>query len=66
MLDALAHEFKTPLTPIKAAVTAMLADNCAGPAHQELLHIVDEETDRLNTMLTETIQMSRIEAGQLD
>jgi two-component system sensor histidine kinase KdpD len=65
MLDALAHEFKTPLTPIKAAVTSMLSDGGSSPSHQELLRIVDEETDRLNTMLTEAIQMSRIEAGQL-
>jgi two-component system sensor histidine kinase KdpD len=65
MLDALAHEFKTPLTPIKAAVTSMLSDTDISPAHQELLRIVDEETDRLNHMLTEAIQMSRIEAGQL-
>jgi two-component system sensor histidine kinase KdpD len=65
MLDALAHEFKTPLTPIKAAVTSMLSDTDMSPAHQELLHIVDEETDRLNSMLTEAIQMSRIEAGKV-
>jgi two-component system sensor histidine kinase KdpD len=65
MLDALAHEFKTPLTPIKAAVTSMLSDTDMSPPHQELLRIVDEETDRLNSMLTEAIQMSRIEAGQL-
>jgi two-component system sensor histidine kinase KdpD len=65
MLDALAHEFKTPLTPIKAAVTAMLSDDCPSSTHQELLRIVNEETDRLNIMLTEAIQMSRIEAGQL-
>jgi two-component system sensor histidine kinase KdpD len=65
MLDALAHEFKTPLTPIKAAVTSMLSDSDMSPTHQELLRIVDEETDRLNLMLTEAIQMSRIEAGQL-
>ena len=65
MLDALAHEFKTPLTPIKAAVTSMLSDGSLGPTYQELLHIVDEETDRLNSMLTEAIQMSRIESGQL-
>lgn len=65
MLDALAHEFKTPLTPIKAAVTSMLTDTDMSPAHQELLRIIDEETDRLNLMLTEAIQMSRIEAGQL-
>ena len=65
MLDALAHEFKTPLTPIKAAVTSMLSDSDINPTHQELLRIVDEEADRLNSMLTEAIQMSRIEAGQL-
>ncbi len=65
MLDALAHEFKTPLTPIKAAVTSMLSDGSLNPTYQELLGIVDEETDRLNMMLTEAIQMSRIEAGQL-
>jgi two-component system, OmpR family, sensor histidine kinase KdpD len=65
MLDALAHEFKTPLTPIKAAVTSMLSDTGISPTHQELLRIVDEETDRLNSMLSDAIQMSRIEAGQL-
>jgi len=65
MLDALAHEFKTPLTPIKAAVTSMLSEGGMSPSHQELLRIVDEETDRLNSMLTEAIQMSRIEAGHL-
>ena len=65
MLDALSHEFKTPLTPIKAAVTSMLADSSCDATHQELLHIIDEETDRLNTMLTEAIQMASIEAGKL-
>ena len=65
MLDALAHEFKTPLTPIKAAVTSMLSDSDMNPTRHELLRIVDEETDRLNSMLTEAIQLSRIEAGQL-
>lgn len=65
MLDALAHEFKTPLTPIKAAVTSMLSDTGMSPGHIELLRIIDEETDRLNVMLTDAIQMSQIQAGQL-
>jgi len=65
LLDALAHEFKTPLTPIKAAVTSMLSDSSTSATHQELLRIVDEEADRLNVMLTDAIQMSRIEAGEL-
>ena len=65
VLDALAHEFKTPLTSIKAAVSSMLSDSDLSPAHRELLCIVEEEMDRLNSMLTEAIQMSRIEAGEL-
>jgi two-component system sensor histidine kinase KdpD len=43
----------------------MLSDADITPAHLELLRIIDEETDRLNSMLTGAIQMSRIEAGEL-
>lgn len=66
VLDALAHEFKTPLTSIKAAATAVLAmpDREAKP-QQELVAIIDEEADRLTSLVTEAIQMSRIEAGRL-
>ena len=64
LLDALAHELKTPLTSIKAAVTALLEDRSAATQH-ELLTVVNEETDRLSGMVTEAIQMARIEAGQL-
>jgi two-component system sensor histidine kinase KdpD len=65
MLDAVAHEFKTPLTAIKAAVTSLLS---AAPAaeRRELLEIVDEETDRLTSMVTEAIQVARIEAGRIE
>jgi len=66
MLDALAHEFKTPLTSIKAAVTSLLNEDSTGPPHRELLEIVDEESDRLTSLVTEAIQMARIEAGQME
>jgi two-component system sensor histidine kinase KdpD len=66
LLDALAHEFKTPLTSIKAASTALLSTNALKPEQQrELLSIVDEETDRLSVLVTEAIQMARIEAGRV-
>jgi two-component system sensor histidine kinase KdpD len=66
ILDALAHEFKTPLTSIKAASTALLSRSAtpAGPQH-ELLSIIDEETDRLTNLVTEAIQVARIEAGRV-
>lgn len=64
LLDALAHEFKTPLTSIKAATTTVLADTQFTGEYRELLSIVDEETDRLNNLVSDAIQMSRIEGGK--
>jgi signal transduction histidine kinase len=55
LLDAVTHEFKTPLTSIKAGATALLADDSTLPSQRELLTVIDEETDRLNAMITEAI-----------
>ncbi len=63
LLDALAHEFKTPLTSIKAAVSSLLCNGEA--ANAELLNIVEEETDRLDMLVSEALQMARIEAGEI-
>jgi len=63
LLDALAHEFKTPLTSIKAAASSILDEE--PPAQKELVTVIDEETDRLDSLVTETIRMARIEAGDL-
>lgn len=63
LLDAVAHEFKTPLTSIKAAATALLPNAEVGD--RELLTIIDEETARLDELVSETIQMARIEAGKV-
>jgi two-component system sensor histidine kinase KdpD len=65
LLDAVAHEFKTPLTSIKAAATALLAGESRAPNERELLTVVDEESDRLTQLVDEAIQVARIEAGQL-
>jgi len=63
LLDALAHEFKTPLTSIKAAASSLLDE---GPsAQKELVTVIEEESDRLDALVTETIGMARIEAGDL-
>ena len=63
LLDSLAHDIKTPLTSIKAAVTSLLGNSAA--ADNELLTIINEEADRLNQLAAEVIEMSRIEAGKL-
>jgi len=63
LLDSLAHDIKTPLTSIKAAVTALLGSGAA--PDRELLTIIDEEADRLNSLAAEVVEMARIEAGKL-
>ena len=66
LLDAIAHEFKTPLTTIKASTTALLSDRPPKPEQQrEYIELVDEEADRLSGLVSEAIQMARIEAGQV-
>jgi len=58
LLDALTHNLRTPLTAIKASVTALIAagDWTAGSdlSHEgrvELLQVIDEESDRLNRFI---------------
>jgi two-component system sensor histidine kinase KdpD len=63
LLDSLAHDIKTPLTSIKAAVTSLLGT--APGTNRELLTIINEEADRLNRLAAEVVEMARIEAGKL-
>jgi two-component system sensor histidine kinase KdpD len=64
LLDSLAHDIKTPLTSIKAAVTSLLGAG-GGAGDRELLTIINEEADRLNRIAAEVIEMARIDAGKL-
>jgi two-component system sensor histidine kinase KdpD len=66
LLDAIAHEFKTPLTTIKASTTALLSGRLDGAEQQRgYLTLVDEETDRLNALVSDAIQMARLENGRV-
>ncbi len=66
LLDALAHELKTPLTTIRAAAGAMLTPGASEPEQQrEFTVIIEQETDRLTTLVTEAIHLARIEAGKM-
>jgi two-component system, OmpR family, sensor histidine kinase KdpD len=63
VLDALAHEFKTPLTAMKAASSDLIDTQPAGARSRELAAIIDEELDRLGSLVTDAVQMLRIDAG---
>ena len=63
VLDALAHEFKTPLTSMKAASSDLMASAALGARDRELVTIIDEEVDRFQSLVTDAVQMLRIDAG---
>jgi two-component system sensor histidine kinase KdpD len=65
LLDALAHDFMTPLTSIKGAITAVRSGYPHDAEEDDLLAVVEEETDKLNGMVDETIDMARIETGRV-
>jgi two-component system, OmpR family, sensor histidine kinase KdpD len=63
VLNALAHNFRTPLTSIKAAASMRRLSGRILSAHErELVVVIDEEADRLNQLIRESLDMAKLEA----
>jgi two-component system, OmpR family, sensor histidine kinase KdpD len=65
MIDSITHELRTPLTSIKGAATALLAGGVEKESSHELLTIIDEESDRLNHLVSEAVEMAQLDAQQV-
>ena len=67
LLDSVTHALRTPLTSIKASVTNLLSNaSVTDRQRQELLTIINEETDRLNRLVGEAGEMARLDAGEVE
>jgi two-component system sensor histidine kinase KdpD len=67
LLDSITHDFRTPLTSMKAAVSSLLGSKNPDAAQsRELLTIIDEECDRLNRLVEEAGEMAKLEAGEFE
>ena len=67
LLDSVTHALRTPLTSIKASVTNLLSNSSVTDRQrQELLTIINEETDRLNRLVGEAGEMARLDAGEVE
>lgn len=65
LLDSITHDFRTPLTSMKAAVTGLLTSKNPDSAElHELLTVINEECDRLNHLVEEAGEMAKLEAGE--
>jgi two-component system sensor histidine kinase KdpD len=68
LLNSVSHELRSPLAAIKASVSSLRsgAVDWDHPARQELLATIEEETDQLNLLVGNLLDMSRIESGALN
>ena len=65
LLDSVTHEFRTPLTSIKASVTTLLSGAALDEGgRRDLLTVIDEETDRLNRLVGEAAEMAQLDSGR--
>ncbi len=67
LLSSVSHELRTPLATIKASVTSLRSGEVEwdNEARVDLLEAIEEETDHLNQLVGNLLNMSRIEAGVL-
>ncbi len=77
LLDSVTHEFRTPLTAIKASVTSLLGSTSPSTKGEssarhspeerhELLTIINEESDRLNRLIGEAAEMAQLDANKVE
>jgi two-component system sensor histidine kinase KdpD len=66
LLDAVTHEFRTPLTSIKAAASTLGSGvQLDAAARSDLVAVVEEEADRLNRLVGEAAEMAQLDAHQV-
>ena len=67
LFSSVTHDLRTPLASIKASATALLQNDLELDPEQrlELLHTVVEETDRLNRLIGNILEIARARAGAL-
>jgi two-component system sensor histidine kinase KdpD len=67
LLSLVSHELRTPLSVIKTAATSLSHDGArlSDQARQTLAVAIDQEVDRLNHMVSNLLDLSRIDGGAL-
>src|SRR5436190_5773216 len=63
IMHAISHDLRTPLTAISTAAGALRERGLSEDDRAELASVVSTETDRLERMVADLLDLSRIEAG---
>ncbi|MBN1309814.1 MAG: GAF domain-containing protein [Anaerolineae bacterium] len=67
LLSTVSHELRTPLATIKGNTSLLIQHHKKIPTETFIEHLkdIDEETDKLTELISNLLEMSRIEAGML-
>lgn len=67
LLSVVSHELRTPLTSIKTAVSGLKDKvvDLSAEEQRDYLNLIDQEADRLEQLIGQILDQSRIEAGRL-
>jgi two-component system sensor histidine kinase KdpD len=67
LLDSVSHDLRTPLASIRAAAGSLMDRSVDWSADEEtaIVTTIDREAERLNRLVTNLLDVSRIEAGGL-
>jgi two-component system sensor histidine kinase KdpD len=67
LLDSVSHDLRTPLASIRAAAGTLMDPDIDWPPAQrrEIAASIDREADWLNRLVTNLLDMSRVDAGEL-
>jgi len=66
-VSTVSHELRTPLTSIKGFISTLISDKDGffdGTARMEFYQIIDQECDRLTRLISDLLNVSRIESGR--
>ena len=66
-VSTVSHELRTPLTSIRSLAESLLAmPEMARERQEDLLGIIAGESQRLSRMISQLLDLSRIEAGKME
>lgn len=65
LLSSISHDLRTPLATITGASTSLLQGDTSSESAKELIQIVYEEAERMNRLVTNLLEMTRLETGKL-
>lgn len=66
LLDSVTHEFRTPLTAIKASAETLASEvELDKPTRKDLIAIINEEADRLNRLVGEAAEVAQLDSHRL-